>query len=102
MSGDARAVAGLASVSDVSKPHRVLHFLYVPDSDAANAVALELRQGGFRTEARPGADGVSWLARHEIVPTEEQLAALRRSMGKLVLPYGGEYDGWEAEVSPRH
>jgi len=45
---------------------------------------------------------VSWLARHEIVPTEEQLAALRRSMGKLVSPYGGEYDGWEAEVSRRH
>ena len=43
-----------------------------------------------------------WLARHEIVPTEEQLAALRRSMGKLVSPYGGEYDGWEAEVSRRH
>ena len=44
MSEDARAVAGLASVSDVSKPHGVLHFLYVPDSDAANAVAAELRQ----------------------------------------------------------
>ena len=104
MSGDARAVAGLASVSDVSKPHRVLHFLYVPDSDAANAVALELRQGGFRTEVRPGADGVNWLvlALHEIVPSEEKLAALRRSMGELVAPYGGEYDGWEAEVSPRH
>jgi hypothetical protein len=104
MSEDARAVAELASVSDVSKRHGVLHYLYVPDSAAANAIAAELEQSGFRTEERLGADGVSWLvlARHEIVPTEEQLAALRRSMGKLVALYGGEYDGWEAEVSRRH
>ena len=44
MSEDARAVAVLASVSDVSEPHGVLHFLYVPDSAAANAVASELEQ----------------------------------------------------------
>ena len=104
MSEDARGVVVLASVSDVSRPHSVLHFLYVPDSDAASAVASELRQSGFRTEERLGADGVKWLvlACHEIVPTEEQLAALRQSMEKLVAPYGGEYDGWEAEVPPRH
>jgi hypothetical protein len=104
MSKDARGVALLASVSDVGRPHRVLHFLYVPDRDAAGAVAAELRQGGFRTEQRPGGDGVRWLvlACHEIVPTEERLAALRRSMDELVAPHGGEYDGWEAEVSPRH
>ena len=104
MSADARAVVELASVSDVGKPHSVLHYLYVPDSAAADAIAAELGQGGFRTEARLGADGVSWLvlARHEIVPTEVQLTSLRRSMGELVAPYGGEYDGWEAEVSRRH
>ena len=104
MSADARAVVELASVSDVSKPHSVLHYLYVPDNDAANAIAAELRQGGFQTEERLGADGVSWLvlARHEIVPTEELLTAVRRWMGNLVAPYGGEYDGWEAEMSRRH
>jgi hypothetical protein len=104
MSEDARGVVVLASVSDVSRPHSVLHFLYVPDGDAAGAVASELRQSGFRTEERLGADGVNWLvlACHEIVPTEEQLAALRRSMENLVAPYGGEYDGWEAEVPRRH
>lgn len=104
MSKDARAVVVLASVSDVSKPHSVLHFLYVPDRDAASAVASELRPSGFRTEERPGGDGVKWLvlACHETVPTEELMAALRRSMEELVALYGGEYDGWEAEVSPRH
>jgi hypothetical protein len=104
MSAEARAVVELASVSDISKPHSVLHYLYVPDSAAADAIAAELGQSGFLTEARLGADGVSWLvlACHEIVPTEEQLAALRRSMENLVAPYGGEYDGWEAEVPRRH
>ncbi len=72
MSQDAQALVELASLSDVSEPHSVLHFLYVPGSDAANAVASELRQSGFRTEALPGGDGMNWLvlAHHEIVPTE--------------------------------
>jgi hypothetical protein len=90
MSLDARAVAKLAS-----RPHSVTHYLYAPDSDAANAIATELKQSGFRAEERLSADGVKWLvlARHEIVPTENQMASLRQSMQQLVAPYDGEYDG---------
>ena len=74
MSNDARALAELASVSDVSKPHGLMHYLYVSDRDAANAVAAELRKGGFRTEECLGGDGVNWLvlARHEIVPPKRK------------------------------
>ena len=76
------------------------HYLYVPDRDAANAIATDLKQSGFRAEECLSADGVKWLvlARHEIAPTENQMASLRESMGELVAPYGGEYDGWEVEV----
>jgi hypothetical protein len=100
MSNDAQAVAELGAVSDVSKPHTVLHYLYVPSSDVANAIASELQRSGYRTEERLGSDGINWLvrARHEAVPTEELMASLRQSMEQLVSPFDGEYDGWEAEV----
>lgn len=100
MSNDARAIAEVAAVSDISEPHTVLHYLYAPSSDAAEVIAEELKQRGFRTEERLGGDGVNWLvlARHEAVPTEELMASLRRSMEKLVAHFGGEYDGWEADV----
>ena len=101
MSNDARAVDELGSVSDLSKPHTVLHYLYVPGSDAANSIATELQRRGYRTEERLGADGINWLvlARHEVVPTAALMASLRESLEKLVLPFDGEYDGWEADVS---
>ena len=100
MSDDELAFAEIAAVSDVSETHTILHYLYVARSEAAAVVAKELRQQGFRTEERLGGDGTNWLvlACHEAIPTEELIASTRRSMEKLVADFGGEYDGWEAEV----
>lgn len=100
MSNDELAIAAIAAVSDVSKTHPILHFLYVASGEAAAAVARELRRQGFHTEERLGWDSVNWLvvARHEAIPAEELLASTRRSMEKLAADFGGEYDGWEAEV----
>ncbi len=100
MSDDARAVAELASLSDLSKALGVLHYLYVSDRGAASEIAAQLRQRGFRTEERMGGDGVAWLvlARHEIALSAKHMASLRQSMEKLVAPWGGEYDGWEADA----
>lgn len=100
MSNDARAIAEVGAVSDLSKPHTILHYLYIPDSEDVASVAEELKRRGFRTEERLSADGVNWLvlARHEAVPTEERMASVRRSMEILIAKVGGEYDGWEADV----
>jgi hypothetical protein len=100
MSNDKQAVAELVAVSDVDAPHLILHYVYLPDQEAAVSVARELQRSGFETEERLGADGVNWLvlARHVAVPTEERVAAVRRTMETLVAQFGGEYDGWEADV----
>lgn len=100
MNDDGQVIREIAAVSDGDRPLTILHYLYAPSSEAAGKIAEALKQRGFRTEERLGADGVNWLvlARHEAVPTEELMASMRRSMETLIAKVGGEYDGWEADV----
>lgn len=100
MSDDRAALEALLSVSSAGALHVVLHYLYFPEEDAAAAAAAELRSLRFETEERLGAYGTDWLvlARHEIVPSEETIAAARRTMEGVARRHRGEYDGWEAEV----
>ncbi len=78
----------------------VSHYLYFPDRKEAARIAERLRNQGFTTEERLGADGKSWLvlATRPLVPSEEAFAAERRRMEELAGVGGGEYDGWEAET----
>jgi hypothetical protein len=100
MNDDGQVIREIAAISGRDGPYAILHYLYAPSSEAANKIAEELKQRGFRTEQRLGADGVNWLvlARHEIVPTEELMASMRRSMETLIATVDGEYDGWETDV----
>lgn len=101
MIDDRAAIAELARFSTPGDQHVLRHYLYFPEEAGAASVVAELQRRGFRTEQRLGADGVNWLvlARHEIVPTEASVLATRQTMEALVGPCGGEYDGWEAEVT---
>jgi hypothetical protein len=100
MSDDRAALEQLLHASKSGVPHVVLHYLYFPGESAAAEAAARLRSLGFKTEERLGADGTNWLvlARHEIVPTDETIAAAREVMEDLTRVRDGEYDGWEAEV----
>jgi hypothetical protein len=100
MSNDGEAIAELAAVSDADAAHLILHYVYLPSSEAAAEVAGELRSRGFDTEERLGADGANWLvlARHVAVPSKDFMVATRLSMESLVAERGGEYDGWEVDV----
>lgn len=82
------------------RPVPVAHYLYFPEEKAAKRAAERLREQGFTTEERLGADEVNWLvlATHRIVPSEATLAAVRTRMENLAREGGGEYDGWEAET----
>ncbi len=103
MSDDAEAIKEIRAVSDGNAPRTILHYLYVPDREAAAMIEDALRSRGFQTENRLGADGVNWLvlASHEAISSEELITSIRRSMEALVAKVGGEYDGWEADVRHR-
>jgi hypothetical protein len=79
----------------------LVHYLYFPDKKTALKVAHDLRNRGFRTEERLGADGVNWLvlASHNVVLSEEMIRNTRQLMEQIVAATDGEYDGWEAEAT---
>jgi len=100
MMSDRDAVAELRNAAGGDKETTVLHYIYFPTEQAAQAAAAILNGKGFAVESRLGADGVNWLvlARPRMVPEEAQVER-HRAMFEAVASEGrGEYDGWEAEV----
>lgn len=93
--------------ADLSKPREVLHYLYLPTSDAANRLASELHDDGFTTVVRPAANAGEhtpnpWLllAATQMTVNKESIADARRRFYVLAKESHGEYDGWETPVKP--
>lgn len=61
MADDADAIRALNDASGVGTRHTVLHYLYFPRQQDAQLVARAVREQGFRSESRLGADGENWL-----------------------------------------
>jgi len=86
--------------SNLSKPHPIDFYIYVPSKEAAQRIASALVHKNFKVEVKPPAAGAGWLtlASKEVVPTSSSLAQLRREMTSLAKSEHGEYDGWEAAI----
>src|SRR5262245_50645394 len=101
MSQDKDAIDEIAATTDITRPQRILHYLYFARREDAQPVIRSLQGQGFHVEDSLGALGTNWLvlATHQLVLTKDSMAAVRRSMESLAARYGGEYDGWEAQLS---
>ena len=90
-----------AAGSDLSKPHSLEFYLYVPTEEAARRVEGVLSREGFHVDVRTAALGPGWLAlaSKTLAPTTTALARIRQLLSKLATEEGGEYDGWEAQVT---
>lgn len=99
--GDRRALEELTRHSRIDEPLVLRHYLYFRDSAAASAVGKRIGSQDFNVVIRRGADGVDWLvlASQRVVPGEEAVEATRQLLENVASEYGGEYDGWEAEVA---
>jgi Regulator of ribonuclease activity B len=98
---DAAVLAALKRAgSDLSKPHPIEFFLYLPAEGAASTVAAHLTAQGFDAKVDRGADNAAWLclATKSIVPDLATLEAIRLEFDGLAGPLGGEYDGWGTPV----
>ena len=89
-----------ASGSDLSKPHAIDFYIYVPSEAAARRVSLALVPDGFSVRTSPAALGAGWLAlaSKTLLPTTSAMAAVRKRLESVATSEGGEYDGWEAPV----
>jgi len=84
--------------SDLTKPHAVEFFLYLPHEARAREAAKELEGRGYATKVDPATLGKDWLclATRSLVPTMEALLEARTQFEALAVRLGGEYDGWGA------
>lgn len=78
------------------------HYLYFPMQTDAESAGEQLRARGYRVEVRKSADGENWLvlAKGLQPRAKEETEKLRNDMESLAIEHSGEYDGWEAAVSP--
>jgi regulator of RNase E activity RraB len=98
---DAVTIEELArSGSDLSRPHRIDFFLYVPSRPAAEELATELRAQGLQVGVERETDGHDWLclASVEMLPELGLLRSWRARLTALAEARNGVYDGWGTEV----
>ena len=100
-SPDAQVIAQLRKAgSNLSKPHEVEFFLYVPTPDAADRLASKLHALHFGAKVDEAAQGPGWLvlATKSMIPTESALVAIRTQFTALAAAENGEYDGWGTPI----
>src|SRR2546421_9502832 len=99
---DALTIQELAKRADLSRPRETLHYLYVPTQDAAQEAEQALRAEDRKIEVRPAATGPGWLVliTQSMIVTPESIAGARSEIEAVSTRLAGEYDGWEAAVTP--
>ncbi len=91
------------SGSDLSRPHALELYLYLPDEARARRAAFDLSAEGVAVITRRASMGPGWLclARMSMVPAPDAIAEIRNRFEGLAAELGGEFDGWEAGVVKR-
>ncbi len=86
--------------SDLSLPHNPEFFLYLPTEAAARSVASRYAGQGFSADVHPAVSGSKWscVLTKQMVLSAGTLHQLRGEFAEVAAAYGGEYDGWGAEV----
>jgi hypothetical protein len=94
---DERVLDHLARLGcDSSQPCESRHFLYLPESDGADAVAEALHRDGWLTSIEQSEDAWLVVATRVSVLTLDVVRQTRTRFEALASERGGVYDGWEA------
>ena len=86
--------------SDLSKPHHIEFFLYLPTQATAETAASRLRSDGFEATVQPPLKTSDWLcfATRTMVPDLSELQRIRRDFNRITGQLNGNYDGWGTQV----
>ena len=82
---------------DTKRARGVRHFIYLPTSEAAEAVARVLEREGWDTAVHAAEDVWLVVAGCLRVLTGPLVRETRQRLASLAAAHGGAYDGWEAE-----
>lgn len=92
----------VAHGADLSKPTHVIHFLYLPNEQAAQACSREFARAGFGVRSlEPDRDMPAWALHvdHEMLVSIDSIADVRERLEGAADRFEGDYDGWEAAVT---
>lgn len=99
---DARVIENLvAAGSDISKPHNIDFFMFLPSKAKAKAAAADIEQLGYTIASveRPSGQPQWQLhATRVMAPQLESMTATTRTLEAVAAKYGGDYDGWGTGV----
>jgi hypothetical protein len=87
--------------ADLSRPTLFKHFLVFRAEGSADASHRWLKHRGYLGHvARPQRPQEPWavIVQNQGIPSPPSIARMRAVMEATANRYGGEYDGWEAEV----
>ncbi|HEX7581942.1 MAG TPA: ribonuclease E inhibitor RraB [Gaiellaceae bacterium] len=84
---------------DPRQARGIRHFIFLPTSTAAAAVAQVLEREGWDTAVHEAEDAWLVVAGCLRVLSEPLVREIRGRLASLAVANGGTYDGWEAERS---
>jgi hypothetical protein len=84
---------------DPRQARGIRHFIFLPTSTAAAAVAQVLEREGWDTAVHEADDAWLVVAGCLRVLSEPLVREIRGRLASLAAAHGGAYDGWEAERS---
>jgi Regulator of ribonuclease activity B len=90
-------VARAEIVLDPAQAPDTRHFLYLPTSKSADAIARTLEREGWDTTVLEDDDVWLVVAGYLRVVTEPLVRETRERLAALAAAHGGVYDGWEPE-----
>ncbi|HCF62009.1 MAG TPA: hypothetical protein DFS52_28950 [Myxococcales bacterium] len=87
------------SGGNLAKATEVVHYLFFDSPESAERAAAAIRNQGFETRLLSGSKP-GLRATHHVVPSPESIDRARSQLEQAARPFQGEYDGWEAAVTP--
>lgn len=100
-SKDAMVIAALLQhKSNITKPHDIDFFFYMPTQEIAENFSTVLKQDGYNTTISSSEAGDLWCiqGKKSFIPSLSTMENLTIQLGKLAASYGGQYDGWGTNI----
>jgi hypothetical protein len=86
--------------SDLTLPHSLDLYLYYPSEAAAHEVAALFLDSPMKTDVTESDHHWLCLVQCRLVPSPDELAVIAELMRQIHEKFGGDFDGWHAEIVP--
>jgi len=87
--------------ANLGKATEVINSIYFKDEKNARSASSELVKSGYTVQGpSKGSQGFLVTAKGQLIPSVNNIASMRRAMEAIAKEFRGDYDGWEAAITP--